>query len=108
MVLRTADEVAPRPPVPFSAEPRSAFQAQALATYQQSFANTDETRDTARFWTDNPSFSGLPAGHWLHLAVQAAEQHGLGLDVTVEALARTGVALHDAFVTAGPGSTATI
>ncbi len=46
----------------------------------------------------NPSFSGLPAGHWLHLAVQAAEQHGLGLDVTVEALARTGVALHDAFV----------
>ena len=98
MVLRSPDEVVPRPPFEFSTAPGSAFSEQAQATYRQSSANTDETRDIARFWTDNPTFSGLPAGHWMHLAVQAAEQHHLGLDVTVEALARAGVALHDAFV----------
>ncbi|PPK93800.1 PAP2 superfamily protein [Kineococcus xinjiangensis] len=98
MVLRTADEVAPEPPVPFSTEPGSPFWQQAMVPYQQSAVNTDETRDIARFWTDNPRFSGMPAGHWLNIAVQACEQHGLGLDRTVEALARTGIALHDAFL----------
>ena len=98
MVLHSADEVAPQRPVPFSADPGSDFAEQARTTYRQSFVNTDEMRDIARFWTDNPTFSGMPAGHWMHLAVQAAEQHGLRLDLTVEALARTGVALHDAFV----------
>jgi hypothetical protein len=98
MVLRTTAEVVPAPPVPFSTEPGSAFWNEAMAPYEQSRNNTDDQRDIARFWTDNPRFSGLPAGHWLSIAVQVAEQRRLGLDTTVEALARTAVALHDAFL----------
>ncbi len=78
--------------------PRQPRWRQAYATYQQSFDNTDETRDIARFWTDNPSSSGLPAGHWLHIVVQVAEQHHFRLDLTVEALVRTAVALYVAFL----------
>jgi hypothetical protein len=106
LVLRRADEVAPEPPVPFSTEPGSAFHRQAMATYEQSKANTDEQRAIARFWTDNPgSFTpppgtptGLPAGHWMMIGTQALALRGVRLDQAVETLALTGIALHDAFL----------
>ncbi len=98
MVMRSAGELRPTPHIPFSTDPGSAFYAQAMATYNQSRANTDETRAIASFWTDNPLRSGLPAGHWMLIAAQAIEQHGLALDVTLEALARLGVTAHDAFL----------
>jgi len=98
MVLTTTDEVVPADPIAFSTEPGSAFRLQAEATYLQSFANTDEHRDVARFWTDNPTFSGLPAGHWMSITVQACEQRHLRLDVTAEALLLAGVTLNDAFL----------
>ncbi len=98
MVLRTTDEVAPVAPVPFSTVAGSPFWREASTTYEQSRRNGDEERDLARFWTDNPLFSGLPAGHWLQIVVQVAEQRQLRLDATVEALARTAVTLHDAFL----------
>jgi membrane-associated phospholipid phosphatase len=98
LLLHTVDEVAPVPHVPFSTDPASPFFAQAWSTYQQSLDNDDESRDSARVWTDNPVFSGLPAGHWLHIVIQVAEQHRLRLDLTVKALVRTAVALHDAFM----------
>lgn len=98
MVLRTTDEVAPAPPVPFSTVEGSPFWQEADVTYQQSKRNGDEERDIARFWTDNPRFSGLPAGHWMSIVVQVAEQRRLPLDRTAEALVRTAVALHDAFL----------
>lgn len=97
-VLRSAEEVIPAEPVAFSENPSSAFYAQARHTYEASLALTDEHRAVARFWTDNPVQSGLPSGHWMLTIGQVALQRGLGLDVTVEALARTGVALADAFL----------
>ncbi len=105
-LLRSTDEVEPAPPVPFSTEPGSAFHAQAVAVLEQSRANGDAERATARFWTDNPgSFTpplgtatGLPAGHWMRIASQATEQRGLPLDETLEALVRLGLATHDAFL----------
>lgn len=106
LVLRSADEVEPAPHLPFSIDPSSAFFADAMATYNQSFVNTAETRTIAQFWTDNPgSFTppfgrptGLPSGHWMQIMTQAAEQHSLNLAQTVEALAWLGVALFDAFL----------
>ena len=77
-----------------------------MTTYLQSSANTDEDREIARFWTDNPgSFTpplgtatGLPAGHWMLIGSQVLRQQGARLDLAVEALARTGIALHEAFL----------
>jgi PAP2 superfamily len=97
-VMTDAGEVRPVPPVPFSAEEGSPFWQQAMATYEQVNTNSDEHRAVARFWTDNPIASGLPSGHWLLAVSQVADQQGLDLGRTVEALLRTAVALHDAFL----------
>lgn len=106
LILRSNDEVEPEPHISFDPDPASAFGQQARATYDQFFANTAETRAIAQFWTDNPgSFTpplgtptGLPSGHWMMICSQASRQLGLRLDDAVEAYARVGVALHDAFV----------
>ena len=105
-LLRSPDEVEAAPTVPFSTEPGSPFHAEAMAVLQRSIDNTDADRATARFWTDNPgSFTpplgtatGLPAGHWMRIASQAAEQRGLPLDLTLEALVRLGLTTADAFL----------
>ncbi|WP_299039012.1 vanadium-dependent haloperoxidase [uncultured Pseudokineococcus sp.] len=106
MVLRSTDEVAAAPHVPFSDQPGSPFHAQAMAVLEQSRANGDEERAISRSWTDNPgswtpplgSPTGLPSGHWMLIASQTARSRGLRLDRTLEAFVRLGVALHDAFL----------
>jgi hypothetical protein len=106
MVLTSADEVEPEPPLPFSTAPGSEFHDQAMAVYRQSAENTDEHRAIARFWTDNPgSFTpplgtptGLPSGHWMLIATQALTLRGARLDVALDTLAVTGIALHEAFL----------
>ena len=106
MVLTSADEVEPEPPLPFSTEPGSDFHEQALVVHRQSIANTDEHRAIARFWTDNPGSStpplgtptGLPSGHWMLIAGQALALRGARLDVALDTLAVTGIALHAAFL----------
>lgn len=98
MVLHRADEVRPVNHVPYSAAEGSAFWEQANATYQTGLALTQAQRETAMFWRDNPHTSGLPSGHWMQIARQVCEQRGLTLAQSVEAYARTGIALHDAFL----------
>ena len=98
-ILRSAGEVEPTPPIPFSTESGSAFHEQAMTTYLQSSNNSEDQVAIARFWTDNPRVSGLPSGHWFLLLAQVAEQPlALSLDRTLEAFVRLGVALHDAFL----------
>jgi hypothetical protein len=106
MVLTSADEVEPEPPLPFSTDPGSAFHDEAMVVYRQSAANTPEHRAIADFWTDNPgSFTpphgrptGLPSGHWMLIACQALALRGARLDVALDTLAVTGIALHEAFL----------
>lgn len=98
MVLARNDEVAPVAPLPYSAAEGSPFWEQANATYQTGLALTQEQRLTAMFWRDNPHTSGLPSGHWMQIARQFATQQELSLTRSVEAYARLGVALHDAFL----------
>lgn len=98
MVLASNDEVAPVAPVPYSADEGSAFWEQANATYQTGLGLTQAQRLTAMFWRDNPHTSGLPSGHWMQIARQFCVQQELSLTQSVEAYARLGVALHDAFL----------
>jgi membrane-associated phospholipid phosphatase len=98
MVLASADEVAPVAPLPYSATEGSPFWEQASTTYQTGLALTEAQRLTAMFWRDNPHTSGLPSGHWMQIVRQVCTQQGLSLTQSVEAYARLGVALHDAFL----------
>ncbi|WP_404384978.1 vanadium-dependent haloperoxidase [Knoellia locipacati] len=102
MVLRSADEVRPVDHVPFSTEHGSAFWNEAMTVYTTSGhagSNlTDDQRALARFWTDNPLLSGLPSGHWMLVVSQVAVQRRLSLGQALEAYARLGITLHDAFL----------
>jgi hypothetical protein len=98
MVLRGAAEVAPVPHVAFSTEPGSPFYEQAMHTYVTEESTTADQRAIALYWRDNPVTSGLPSGHWMSVVREVSQQHGLSLSQTVEAYARAGVALHDAFL----------
>jgi hypothetical protein len=69
-----------------------------MLTYQTEKATTEEQRAIALYWRDNPLTSGLPSGHWMNIVREVSQQHGLTLSQTVEAYARAGVALHDAFL----------
>jgi membrane-associated phospholipid phosphatase len=98
MVMAGPDEVVPVAHVPYSTSEGSAFRDQANATYQTGLALTEAQRLTAMFWRDNPHTSGLPSGHWMQIARQVCEQQELSLTQSVEAYARTGIALHEAFL----------
>ena len=98
MVLRDGAEAVPADHVPYSEVTHSDFWEQANLTYQTGLALTDEQRSIARFWTDNPLLSGLPSGHWMLTVLQFSRQQGLSLAAALEAYARLGVTLYDAFL----------
>ncbi len=98
MVMARPDEVVPVAPVSYSPSEGSPFWEQANSTYQAGLAITQAQRQTAMFWRDNPHTSGLPSGHWMAITRQVCTQQGLSLTRSVEAYARVGVALHDAFL----------
>ncbi len=98
--LSSSDACAPPPPVPWSAEPGSAFRAEVDAVYDASVSLTDEERTIALHWADNPGATGTPPGHWVSIMRQVVAQFDLGPMEAAEMFAVTGVGLADAFVSA--------
>lgn len=86
------------PPTDYSEDPASAFYAVAMEVYTTSQALTDEQKQIARFWSDDAMLSYTPPGHWIAIMMQVAVEKGLDLTAQVEALARMGVAMADAFI----------
>lgn len=86
------------PPPAYSEEPGSEFHAQALEVYQTGQNLTEEERLIARFWSDDAMLSYTPPGHWVAIMNQVAAEKGMDLTRHVEALARMGVAMADAFI----------
>ena len=96
--LRSSDSCAPPPPIPFSAKRGSPFYAQAMAVYDAKRNLTPEQERIAYFWADNPGESGTPAGHWMSVISQLADQRKLTPERTVELYALTAIAVADAFI----------
>ena len=88
---------APRP-IPFDTRKGSPFYQQALRVYDVGNTETEEQRRIAYFWADNPGESGTPAGHWLGIISQFADQHQLSPERAVEAYALSAIAMADAFI----------
>lgn len=86
------------PPPAYSEEKGSAFYAQALEVYSTGQSLTDAQKLIARFWSDDAMLSYTPPGHWVAILNQVAAEKGLSLTSHVEALARMGVAMADAFI----------
>jgi hypothetical protein len=87
----------PGPP-DYSEDKSSEFYRQALEVYETSKNLTNEQRDIARFWSDDPMLSPTPPGHWISIAFQIFERDKVAIDRQVETLARLGVVLADSFI----------
>jgi hypothetical protein len=86
------------PPTEYSEDPASAFYAEAMEVYTTSQSLTDEQKQIARFWSDDAMLSYTPPGHWIAIMTQVGAEKSLDLTAQVEALARMGVAMADAFI----------
>ncbi len=98
--LKTAQECAAPPPPVYSEEPSSAFYKSAQEVYTISKAATQEQRQFALYWSDDPGKTPTPAGHWAFIANDLLKTRKANLADSAMTHARLNIAMADAF-TAG-------
>jgi len=97
-VLTSAAECPAPPPPAYSEEPGSEFHRQAEEVYRISRAATQEQRQFALYWTDDPGKTPTPAGHWVFIANDLLKQRQASLADAAQTLALLNIAMSDAFV----------
>ena len=97
-VLKSADDCPAPVPPGFSEEPGSALYKEAREVYTIANAATQEQRQFALYWADDPGKTPTPAGHWLYIATDLLKSRGSNLAEGAFLLARLGIAMSDAFV----------
>lgn len=85
-------------PTPYSEDKASRFYAEAKEVFDTATNLTPEQTQIARFWSDDAMLSYTPPGHWVAILNQVAAETGMDLTAHVEALARIGVVMADAFI----------
>jgi PAP2 superfamily len=88
----------PADPIPFSKDPNSNFYKQAMEVYELSRELTFEQRLIAEYWKDDATVTYTPAGHTVHILVNALEKEKASLDKFAYAYAKTGITLNDALI----------
>lgn len=96
-VMLFGSECASLPAIPYSEVVGSKFYNEALEVRDTVDNLTPEQLAIAQFWADGGG-TGTPPGHWIRIVSQVSTQQGLPLDVAVEAYARVGLAVADAFI----------
>ena len=99
VIKKASDCQATVPPV-YSEEPGSAFYKEGLEVYQISNAATQEQRQFALYWADDPGKTPTPAGHWAYIANDILKLRKANLATAAETFARLNMAMSDAFVAA--------
>jgi membrane-associated phospholipid phosphatase len=97
-VLKSGAECPAPPPPPYSEEPGSAFFQQGEEVYRIAKAATQEQRQFALYWADDPGKTPTPAGHWVFIAGDVLKARKASLADAAEAYARLNIAMSDAFV----------
>lgn len=97
-VLKSGEECGDTAHPAYSEAAGSEFYAQALEVYQASQTLSDEQRQIALFWSDDPGQTSTPPGHWVSILGQIVEEQRLPLDQAAEAYAKLGIAVADAFI----------
>ena len=94
----------------FSINKNSTFYKEAVQVYNKVNNLTDEQKQIAMFWDCNPNQSNnfghlmyndqqiSPAGHWIHITCQVAEQKKLSNTEASYVLAKVGITLADSFI----------
>ena len=94
-----ADCPAPPPPA-YSEDPASAFYKEAQEVHRVSTQATQEQRQFALYWADDPGKTPTPAGHWIFIANDMLKARKASLADAAETFARLNMAMADAFITA--------
>ena len=99
-VLNSAKDCpAPAPP-PYSEETSSTFYQAAQEVYRVSNQATQEQRQIALYWADDPGKTPTPAGHWVFIANDLLKLRKASLAQAAQTLARLNLAMADAFIAA--------
>jgi PAP2 superfamily len=96
--LLEADQCPADLPVEYSEDPKSAFYKEAAEVLSVSKAATQEQRQVALYWADDPGKTPTPAGHWVYIATDVLIQGQASLAKAAETYARLNLAMADAFI----------
>ena len=110
LVLDSAGQFEPEPPLAISLDPESPFYKQLMQVYEVGGKLDDQQTEIAKFWDCNPYVSHhrghamfatkkiTPGGHWMGITAITTRQSGSSWDETIHAYSRVGIALFDAFI----------
>ena len=99
-VLTAPDECKAPPPPAFSEESGSAFYKDAKEVHVISSNATQEQRQFALYWADDPLKTPTPAGHWVFIATDLLKIRKATLADAAQLYARLNLAMADAFIAA--------
>ncbi len=88
----------PPQPIVYSEDETSAFHQQAIEVYTTVNNLTPDQSDIANFWSDDPVTTATPPGHSISILNQLIMENDLTLDLAVEAFAKLGIGISDAFI----------
>ncbi|MCH2215576.1 MAG: vanadium-dependent haloperoxidase [Flavobacteriales bacterium] len=89
----------PIAPIEFSTNPSSQFYGQAFDTYNQVMnLNSEEEREIAEYWADDPFATCTPAGHTFNIINQLLGESGATLEKTAVGIGMMAIAENDAFI----------
>jgi len=77
---------------------QSAYYKQFQRVYEKSKSLTEEEKEIALWWNDDPNETFTPPGHSYHLALQVVKKNNPSLIKCAETFARLGIAVADAFI----------
>ena len=97
VLQRGADCPAPAPP-PYSEEPSSHLYKEAQEVHQIATQATQQQRQFALYWADDPGKTPTPAGHWVSIATDLLKGRRATLATAAQTYARLNMAMSDAFV----------
>jgi membrane-associated phospholipid phosphatase len=83
--------------IPFDTLPASPYYKQFIKVYETNKALTQEQKETAIWWSDDPEVTFTPPGHSFYLATLAVRKTKPSLIKSAETYARVGMAVADAF-----------
>lgn len=86
------------PPTAYSEIPGSQFYNEAFEVYNTVKSLTEEQKNIALFWSDDPGKTYTPAGHFISILNQVIKKENPPIDKAAECYAKVGIALNDAFI----------
>jgi hypothetical protein len=110
MVLDSANQFVPKPPIKFDLTDGTAFKKQLLQVYEEGAGVDIEKKEIASFWDCNPYVSHhmghamfatkkiTPGGHWIGITQIATKKAKSDFMETVNAYTRVSISLFDAFI----------